>query len=467
MINIQYFKKSLNDRAVAVFGLGLSGLSTIRALSAAGVKTYAWDDNPAARDQAKALGPEVAELTEAVLQNCAALVLAPGVPLHFPQPHSVVQAARKAGIEIIGDLEILHRAAHGFKTIGITGTNGKSTTTALTAHILNEAGKRSSMGGNIGKPVLDLEAPALDGAFVLEVSSYQMDLCPNFRPDIAVLLNITPDHIDRHGSFENYAAAKEKLLEGEGVAIISIDDAPCAEIYKRLLAHSKRRIIPISCEQTLEQGITVRDGQLYDRTQGTEIHAGSLNGIATLCGVHNHQNAAAAYAVCRSMGLAPDEILKHMRTYPGLAHRQYPVRTINGVAYINDSKATNAVSTAKALGAYNNIYWIAGGRPKDGGLEGLDSYCDRIKQAYLIGEAAAQFGAWLGDRGIMHHYCGTLEKALAAAHAAAQGLRGQPGGSGVVLLSPACASFDQFQSFEHRGRVFTELVEALPKDEIA
>jgi UDP-N-acetylmuramoylalanine--D-glutamate ligase len=467
MINIQHFKNSLNGKAVAVFGLGLSGLSSVRALVQAGVKTYAWDDNPAAQEKAASAGAEIEPLTDAVLKNCAALILAPGVPLYFPHPHPVVLAACAAGIEIIGDLEILHRAAHGFKTIGITGTNGKSTTTALTAHILNEAGRRSAMGGNIGAPVLDLEAPAQDGAFVLEISSYQIDLCPTFRPDIAVLLNITPDHIDRHGSFENYAASKEKLLEGEGTAIISIDDAPCAEIHKRLLAHSKRRIIPISCEQVLEQGVTVRDGQMYDRTQASEIHVGSLNGILTLPGVHNHQNAAAAYAVCRIMGLAPDEILKHMRTYPGLAHRQYPVRTINGVAYINDSKATNAVSSAKALAAYNNIYWIAGGRPKDGGLDGLDIYTDRIKEAYLIGEAAAQFGAWLGDRGVVHHYSGTLEKALEAAHAAAQGVRGQPGGSGVVLLSPACASFDQFQSFEHRGRVFTELVEALPKDDIS
>lgn len=457
MINLKPFTKSLNNRPLGVFGLARSGLSTLRALAAAGVKTYAWDDNEKARAQAVVLGAEVIPLTQGLLQNCAALVLAPGVPLYFPTPHPVVRAAQAAGIEIIGDLEILHRAAHGFKTIGITGTNGKSTTTALIAHILNAGGYKSAMGGNIGAPVLNLDPPAQNGAFVLEVSSYQLDLSPTFRPDIAALLNITPDHIDRHGSFENYIAAKEAIFEGEGIAIIGIDDEPCAQMYKRLLKHSKRKIIPVSCAQVLQKGLYIQNGELYD----DQKHVGSLNGLPTLRGVHNHQNAAIAYAVCKKMGLAPREIIEHMQSFPGLAHRQFCTRVINGVSYINDSKATNAEAAAKALAAYTNIFWIAGGLPKEGGLQGLENLMTGVREAFLIGEAAAQFGQWLSSQKIPYQNCETLEKAVAAAHFSAQNYTAKTGEARTVMLSPACASFDQFQSYEHRGEAFERIVSLL------
>lgn len=465
MIDLKPFVKNLEGRPVAVFGLGLSGLATVKALGKAGAEVLAWDDKAQSHEAAKKAGATVVPLSEKNLRGCAALVLAPGAPLHYPAPHEVVLAARAAGTEIIGDLEILHRTGHGRRTIGITGTNGKSTTTALTAHILKAAGVDAAMGGNIGKAVLDLKMPGKQGVFVLEISSYQADLCPQFRPDIAVLLNITPDHIDRHGSLENYIASKEKLFEGEGTAIVSVDDEPGQKICSRLTETGRRRIIPISCRRALAGGVYVEDGSLFDAMDGEAVEVGSLRGLTVLKGTHNHQNAAAAYAACRAAGLEADDIMAHIQTYPGLKHRQFPVRAINGVAYINDSKATNAVAAAKALCAFQNIYWIAGGRPKEGGLSGLEHALSQVRHVFLIGEAMDDFANWLNAYNIPYSLSGTLDKAVEESHAMAQGARGQPGGSGVVLLSPACASFDQFRSFEERGDVFTDLVMKLDDKE--
>lgn len=465
MIDLKPFVKNLAGKPVAVFGLGLSGLATVRALCKAGVRVLAWDDKAESHEVVRKAGAEVVPLREENLRECAALVLAPGVPLHYPVPHESVMAARAAGIEIIGDLEILHRIGHGRRTIGITGTNGKSTTTALTAHILNAGGMDAAMGGNIGRAVLDLKMPSKNGVFVLEISSYQIDLCPQFRPDIAVLLNITPDHIDRHGSFENYIASKERMFEGGGVAIVSIDDEPGQKICDRLIAAGQRRVVPISCRRVLAGGVYVEDGNLFDAMDGPAVNVGSLRGLAALKGAHNHQNAAAAYAACRIAGLSPDAIMTHMQTYPGLKHRQFPVRSINGVIYIDDSKATNAEAAAKALAAFQNIYWIAGGRPKEGGLTGLEHLLAQVRHAFLIGEAMEDFSKWLDVYGVAHSRSGTMDKAVEEAHALAQAGRGQPGGSGVVLLSPACASFDQFRSFEERGDVFTEIVMKLDDGE--
>jgi UDP-N-acetylmuramoylalanine--D-glutamate ligase len=467
MMDVRVIVETLKGRPIAVFGLGLSGLSVVRAFRAAGADVLAWDDNERVRAQAEELGARCVPLQAEELGACAFLVLAPGVPLHFPQPHEVVLAARAAGIEIIGDLELLYRLRHGRRTVGITGTNGKSTTTALTAHILEHSGRGGVAGGNIGRPVLDLDMPAPDATLVLEISSYQVDLCPTFRPDIAVLTNITPDHIDRHGSFEEYTAAKERLFEGEGAAVIEVDDDPGRKIHERLLAFEtgKRLVIPVSCTRELEYGIYVQDGHLYDAMNRNKPGPWSLKGITTLAGRHNHQNAAMAFAVCRLIGMESEEIIEQLKTYPGLPHRQLTVRTINGVAYINDSKATNAVSAGTALAAYENIYWIVGGRPKAGGLEGLEGLMPRVRHAFVIGEAMEEFSSWLTQLSVEHTNAGTLQSALDLAHAMAQGARGQPGGAGVVLLSPACASFDQFSSFEQRGIVFETLVAALPGEE--
>lgn len=423
---------SLSDKPIAVFGLARSGLAVVRAL-AAKTRIIAWDDNAASREEAQKLGAELAPLTEENLKDCAFLVLAPGVPLHFPKPHPVVLEARAAGIEIICDIELLHRTGHGRRTIGITGTNGKSTTTALIQHILKQSGRDSAMGGNIGKAVFDLAMPGPDGVFVFELSSFQIDLCPGFRPDIGVLLNITPDHLDRHGTMENYAAIKAKIFEGEGAAIIGSDDDYCRDIIRRVEADGRRKIIPFS----------VRDDFLK-----------KIMEKAALKGEHNYQNALAAWHACREIGLSEDEVAAGLQSFPGLPHRQFPVRRIDRAEYINDSKATNAESAAKALGSYRHIYWIAGGRAKDGGLSGLESYAGKIRHAFLIGEAAEDFAIWCAKNKIAHTVSFTMDKAVSSAHDMAQ----KSGEDSTVLLSPACSSYDQYKDFEARGDDFARLV---------
>lgn len=468
MIDCKKFVETLNGKPVAVFGLGVSGLSVIRALTKAGAQVKAWDDRAETHEHGLEAGAEIVSLDEGQLKECALLVLAPGVPLFYPRPHPIVMTARKLGLEILCDLEILHRCGHGRKTIGITGTNGKSTTTALVSHILEKAGRSVATGGNIGTAVLDLEMPPEDGFFVLEISSFQMDLCPTFRPDISVLLNITPDHLDRHGNFKNYAAAKERIFEGEGLAIISLDDEPCRKIYEHMLAFEigKRRIRPFSFEGAVENGVFVKDGIVFDARKGESVEIGSINGLITLRGKHNHQNAAAAYAVCASQDIAldPQDILAHMKTFPGLPHRQFQTRVINGIPYINDSKATNVEAASKALSAYRNIYWIAGGRPKGDSLEDLYPLMNNVRHVFLIGEAMVAFAGWLDQYAVPYTLCGDLENAVREAHEMAQGERGRPGGAGVVMLSPACASYDQFSSYQARGEQFEGLVNALDEE---
>lgn len=463
MIAIGPFIESIARRPVGVFGLGLSGMATLRALLAVRAEVVVWDDLPEKRAEAQKLGARVEPLAERDLSGLGALALAPGVPLYHPAPHPVVQRAREAGVEILCDLEILHRCDHGRKTVGITGTNGKSTTTALTGHILNHCGVPSSVGGNIGRAALDLAMPPENGAFVLEISSYQADLCTTFTPDIAVLLNITPDHIDRHGSMEGYIAAKARLLEGAGHAVIGVDDEPSLALFHAVREAGRRVAIPVSVRGDVAGGVHVEDGKLYDAIGEKNFLVGPLD-TPTLPGAHNAQNAAAAYAVARIFGIEPASALEAMRSYPGLPHRQQAVRTLGGVSYINDSKATNADAAGKALACYRKIYWIAGGRPKAGGLNGLESFMDRIRHAFLIGEAAEDFAAWLDNHGVAHSFSGTLDRAVEGAHALAQGERGQPGGTGTVLLSPACASFDQFRSYEQRGEDFVRLVVALEEE---
>lgn len=437
MIDITSFVKALDKKPIAVYGLGLSGLSTVRALVVAGAFVVAWDENEDKRAAALDVGAALQNFMADGFDGAEILVLSPGVS-YTHNPHPVVQRAQREGMEIIGDIEILHRADHGRETIGITGTNGKSTTTALTAHILKECGKDIMLGGNIGAPVLEQALPSTGGFIVLELSSYQIDLCPRFRPDIAVLLNVTPDHLDRHGTMEEYAAAKARMLEGANTVICSVDDKYCKEIS--------------ACFDGIR--LTVKDEDLAVR----------LPSVQTLKGMHNRQNMMAAFYICRACGCDEEDILKAMETYPGLPHRQFPVRSINGVLYINDSKATNVQSTATALGTYQHIYWIVGGRQKEGGLSGLEEYMGRVHRAFIVGEAEKDFAEWMEMNKVPYSICGTLDVAVLEAHAAVQANRGAPGGAGVVLLSPACASWDQYRSFEHRGEVFEQLVHALPED---
>lgn len=453
-MNLKAYAHSLHDKPVAVFGIGRSNIAVIRALVKTGVRVVAGDDRVENVEQAVAAGAQ-SGLMESDFSQYAALVLAPGVPLHFPVPHDVVKKARAAGIEIICDVEILSRLRHGRQTAAITGTNGKSTTTALLGHVLKDCHIDVAVGGNIGHAVLDLDMPAQDGAFVIEMSSYQIDLCPTFAPDIAVHLNLTPDHIDRHGDMEGYYQAKKSLFRGAGASIIGVDDEFSVRMHREVSASGTRSVFAVSVLHPVEQGVYVLNGALYDSMFGPAEKIADLD-IASLPGLHNHQNAACVYAAARMMGLPASKILSAMQSFPGLAHRQFRARAIGKVAYINDSKATNADATAKALACYDNIFWIVGGKPKEGGLAGLEPYLSRIRHAFTIGEAAEDFTAWLQAHDVPVSRCDTLDKAVPAAHHAAQ-----QADHGVVLLSPACASFDQFRDFEERGQRFTDLVNGL------
>lgn len=458
MIDVSAFVEQQNGHSIAVFGLGLSGLATVRALCKSGGDVIAWDDRDQPRQEATKMGAKIVQLTPYILKKCSALILAPGVPLYFPEPHPVVKMAREVDIEIISDIEVLGRLNHGRKTIGVTGTNGKSTSVSLMHHVLKEAGIDSQLGGNIGTPALALDMPDEKGCFVLEISSYQLDLCPTTAPDISVLLNITPDHIDRHGSEEGYAKSKSQIFNGEGTAVIGQDDEPTRTICSEVIANKTHSVIPVSVTQKIDNGVYVDEhGVIIDHQQ----EVASLSNIAILQGAHNYQNAACVYAALKAFGLDAETILKGFKTFGGLPHRQFPVRTINGVAYINDSKATNAEATSKALLTFDNIYWILGGQSKEGGLSGLGRYMSRVKHAFLIGECAQDFSSWLEERGVDNTICHTLDKATDMAHAMSQAGRGKPGHGGVVLLSPAAASWDQFKSFEDRGDKFSAYVNGL------
>lgn len=464
MINTKPFVKQMDGKPVAVYGLGLSGLASAKALQNGGAIVQAWDDDEEKRIAAAEAGIELVNFHETDVKGCAALVLAPGIPLSFPTPHPVVTMAREEGIPVIGDLEILHRCDHGRRTIGITGTNGKSTTTALVHHILKSAKIDAVLGGNIGKPVLELKMPSKEGVFVLEVSSYQMDLCPTFRPDIAVLLNITPDHIERHGDLDGYIAAKEHIFEGDGIGICGVDDDPSQGVFDRMVKAGFRKAIPVSIKNEVSNGVYIKEGKLYDSMDGEVVEVGPTNDLRTLPGVHNNQNLCAAYAVCKSLGMNGEDILAYAKTYPGLPHRQFLTRIINGIAYVNDSKATNMDAAAKALACYGNIYLIAGGQAKEGGLAGIENFSERIRHVFLIGEAMEDFSKYLTKVGIENTKSFSMDIAVLEAHKMAQSDRGQPGGAGTVLLSPACASWDQFRNFEHRGDVFTQLVTSLSEE---
>ncbi len=453
--------KSFKGVTVAVFGLARSGLAAAEALHSGGAYVWAWDDSEDRRQAAGARGIPLVDLYQQDLGTVRILVLSPGIPLHHPKPHPIVLRARSAGCEIIGDIDLLGRVQKAARYVGITGTNGKSTTTALIGHILTRSGRPTEVGGNLGIPVLSLESLDQNGIYVLEMSSYQLDLTNSIVFDIGLLLNISPDHLDRHGDMAGYVAAKRTIFRGQGkteTAIIGIDDPICSGIYDQLRAKSAQRIIPISTEKKPSGGVYVENGIIIDDMEGQRQQALDLTEIPTLPGHHNWQNAAAAYAAMRVLEVAPDEIAQAMQSYPGLAHRQERVAYVDDVLYVNDSKATNVDSAARALSCYSNIYWIAGGRSKEGGFELLKPFLPHIRSAYLIGEAAELIAALLADK-VAYRLCGNLTTAVEQAHqdAVSDQLK-----SPVVLLSPACASFDQFKDFEDRGNRFRTAVAALP-----
>ncbi|MBR0936908.1 UDP-N-acetylmuramoyl-L-alanine--D-glutamate ligase [Bradyrhizobium jicamae] len=455
---------SFAGKTVAVFGLGGSGLASCHALKAGGAEVIAADDNADNVAKAAQAGFVTADLRTVSWADIAALILTPGAPLTHPAPHWSVLKAREAGVEVIGDIELFcrerRRQAPNAPFVAITGTNGKSTTTALIAHLIKVAGYDTQMGGNIGTAILSLEPPRIGRVHVIEMSSYQIDLTPSLDPSVGILINVTEDHIDRHGTLANYAAVKERLVagvQGGGTAIVGVDDGWCRDIADRL-DRAGKRVVRISVRNPLPDGLYVEHETIVRASGAARSEVARLGGIGSLRGLHNAQNAACASACALAMGISTDVLQNGLRSFPGLAHRMEQVGRRGHVLFVNDSKGTNADAAAHALSSFADIFWIAGGKPKAGGITGLSGYFPRIRKAYLIGEAAAEFSGTLGEH-VPHEMSGTLDVAVtsAARDAEASGL-----GEAVVLLSPACASFDQYRNFEIRGAAFRDLVNALP-----
>ena len=464
---------NIENNKYVVMGLGRSGTSAALSLQASGAQVWAWDDHAPHRHDAHAQGIHIRPVLDHEWSAMTALVLNPSIAHTHPQPHSSALQARAAGVPLVCDINFLSQAQPQAKFIGITGTNGKSTTTSLVGHLLKSAEIPHQVGGNIGVAALSLDPfdnqlnnqhfkDFGSGCFVLELSSYQLELTPDLVLDRAVLLNITPDHLSRHGGMAGYIRAKKNLFcrlksDAECVAMINIDDPECRAIHQELKNH--HHIRTFSVQQTAD--IYVKDQVLYEDGQCVA----NLAQISSLKGKHNMQNMAAAYGVGRSFNLEREKLIEGMATFSGLAHRLEHLGDIATIEFVNDSKATNAEAAAKALACYDHIYWILGGQAKEHGLEGLQPFYPRIKHAFLIGEAASSFERQLQPYNVALTRCGTLEKATTAAFDAAYGAcsHAQENSAlsesflpkkSVILLSPACASWDQFKSYEHRGEVF-------------
>ncbi len=450
---------------VAVLGLGRSGLSASRALREGGAIPMVWDDNEEARNKAVSEGFELRDLTkQEAFEGIACLIVSPGIPHLYPEPNRVVSAAQAAGVTIDNDVSLFFRSYatkdwEKFdqlpKIIAVTGSNGKSTTCALIHHVLDHVNRPTQLAGNIGRGALDLD-PAVDGeVVVLELSSYQTELARALTPDVAVFTNLTPDHLDRHGGLGGYFAAKRRLFAegGPDRAVIGVDEAEGRYLAGQLsVGNGDDRVIRVSSGQKLSGAgwsVFAKKGFLSEWRKGKQIASIDLRGIRGLPGAHNHQNACAAYAACRSVGLAPRVIEAAFTSFAGLPHRSQRVGELNGVAFVNDSKATNVDSAAKALQAFKSVRWICGGLEKEGGLEGLKPHLDSVTKAYVIGREAQGFALQLGD--VPNAVCGTMAKAVEQAVAEAEA-------GDTILLAPAAASFDQYDSFEKRGEDFIKEV---------
>ncbi|KMK67897.1 UDP-N-acetylmuramoyl-L-alanine--D-glutamate ligase [Puniceibacterium sp. IMCC21224] len=467
MIPVQGFE----GKYVAVLGLGRSGLSAARALQAGGAIPVCWDDSPVARAAADAEDLAIRDLAKpGAFEDIATLLVSPGIPHLYPVPNPVVAAAWGAGVPVDNDIGLFFRS-FGLgdwdqyetvpRVVAVTGSNGKSTTSALIHHILTQAGRSSQLAGNIGRGVLDIDPPGEGGVVVLELSSYQTDLARSLTPDVAVFTNLSPDHLDRHAGLGGYFAAKRRLFAEGGPerAVIGVDEAEGQYLANQMAeAAVDDRVIRISSGQKLSGpgwNVFARKGFLTEWRKGRQVAAIDLRGIRGLPGAHNHQNACAAYAACRTLGLAPKQIDAAFQSFEGLPHRSQIVAEANGVTFVNDSKATNVDSAAKALLAFERIRWICGGLQKDGGLGALAPGLPHVQRAYVIGREAAGFA--LGLTGTEAEVCTTMEVAVARAIEDAQ-----PGE--VVLLAPAAASFDQYDNFEQRGTDFTDRVRAALSD---
>ncbi len=461
--------RTYDGKKIAVFGLARSGLAAIEALLEGGASVVAWDDSETQRCEAAELGALISNLYDEDWSQIDACVLSPGIPLTHPAPHAIVLKAQENKVEIVGDLELLEKERLSISKppalVCLTGTNGKSTTTSLVGHILQEAGVPSEVGGNIGEPALALKQ-FRNGrqTYVLEVSSYQLDLTPSLKPNIAVLLNISPDHLDRHGGMDGYVSSKRKIFANQGTgdtAIVSVDDPYSAEICTDLSRAGGVTVVPISVGKTLSKGVFVVDGILFDGFETPSVEVLDLHECPNLRGEHNWQNAAAAYAVARSQNLARDSVIRGLKSFKGLAHRMENVGQLNQVKFVNDSKATNVDAARHALSSFDDIYWIVGGRSKTNSLSELEPLMARVKHAYLIGESADAFSHALAGK-TDNVISGDLASAVVTAYrdAARENLTDP-----VVLLSPACASFDQFKDFEARGDHFRKIVEELINQE--
>ncbi|MGR3503670.1 UDP-N-acetylmuramoyl-L-alanine--D-glutamate ligase [Pseudaestuariivita sp.] len=459
--------RGLRGATVAVLGLGRSGLTAARALREGGASVLVWDDNPEARSTASDEGFEARDLTKpGAMDGLDRLVTSPGIPHLYPAPNPAIAVALAAGVPVDNDIGLFFQSFAtpdwaSFdtppKVIAVTGSNGKSTTSALIHHILTEAGRPAQLAGNIGRGVLDLD-PGIDGdVIVLELSSYQTELARSLTPDIAVFTNLSPDHLDRHAGFGGYFAAKRRLFAegGPDRAIVGVDEVEGQFLAGQLSEGvADDRVLRISSARKLTGpgwNVFARKGFLAETRKGRQAASIDLRGIKGLPGTHNHQNACAAYAACRALGLAPRVIEAALHSFPGLPHRSQLIAEAGGVAYVNDSKATNVDSAIMALRAYTNIRWICGGLQKEGGLGALADETGNVTKAYVIGREAAQFA--MGLAGVDTEVCTTMERAVAAAMSEAK-----PGDT--VLLAPAAASFDQYDNFELRGDAFVAAVKA-------
>ncbi len=442
---------------IGILGMARSGRSVLRDALASGIDCLVYDDRPESVAAAVTEGGRAG--TAADVAGLDALVVSPGVPLHFPAPHPVIEAARAAGVRLTSDIDLFAERLGGRVVVGITGTNGKSTTTALIHHLLVAAGRDAVLGGNIGRPVLDLEPGPEGRTFVLELSSYQLDLAEALACRVAVLLNLTPDHLDRHGTFEAYVAAKRRLFELQpegGIAVVGVDDAPSRELALGLEAEG-RRLIRISAKSPVPGGVWAEGRQLVDGMGETPQAVADLAGIESLEGRHNLQNAAAAYAVLRALGVPAEAAVRGFASFSSLPHRMQTVARAGAVRFVDDSKATNPEAAIPSLSSFAEIFWIAGGKPKPGGFAALLPHLAAVRGAWLIGEAADEIAAAL-PRELPRQLAGRLDVAVPAAFAAA---RASAAVEPVVLLAPACASFDQFTSYEARGDAFAALAREL------
>jgi len=452
--------ETFRGRKVAVFGLGRTGVTAALSLVAGGADVLAWDDNSDTRKTAKSMGVPIHNLKKADWSKIDDFVLSPGVPHHLPKPHWSAKLAKAAGVPIICDIEILAREVAAKpdrerpKIIAITGTNGKSTTTTLIGHILKTCGKDAQIGGNIGRGVLDLDRMHGGTFYVIELSSYQLERTQSLRANAAVFLNLSPDHLDRHGTLEEYGLAKQKIFANQTKAdtvIVGVDGDYGKTLCTQLKVRNGRSIIPISVRRVIGHGVSVLGGKLFSNIGKKSQDICDLRNAKALEGRHNWQNAAAAYAAVSSFGLDPKEIGEAILSFPGLEHRMETVGKLRNVRFVNDSKATNADAARQALASYKNVFWIAGGVAKEGGIEPLSDLFENVQSAYLIGDAAEDFSSTLNTHDRPNQVKKTLKMALLCAtkDALESGLENP-----IVLLSPACASFDQFKNFEVRGDAF-------------